>query len=402
VTASGSRNRIDPLDRTSILSDPMVHRLALLLAVLAVLAPPASAAERRVPQGWLGVTVDGPVSPYKPGEWDRMARTGVETVRVELRWNDIQPYSREQVPPEERERFHDQDGVPTDFSRFDAIVAAASGRRIAVLPVVHLAPSWLTLNPHDPASPPSDPASLGRFFSQLVRRYGPDGSLWQERPQLPRVPIRTWQVWNEPNLAGYWAEQPFAPSYVAALRAAAGSVRAADPGATIVLAGLPGKSWVALRKVYDAGGRGLFDAVAVHPYTRRPREVLRIIRYVRRAMRANGDGSLPIWVTELSWPASRRNASDPIGIGVTELGQAARLHAALRILAAARERLGIGRVLWYTWLSKEDGDSVFDWSGLRRVRDGRRVAAPAMRVFRRWARKLEGCRKAPGDAARCA
>jgi hypothetical protein len=377
-------------------------RLSALLLLVALLAAPASAAERRVPQGWLGVTVDGPVSPYEPGEWNRMARAGVETIRVELRWNEVQPYARDQVPPQERERFRDLDGVPTDFSRFDAIVAAASGRRIAVVPVVNLAPAWLTLNPRNPASPPADPASLGRFFSQLVHRYGPDGSLWRERPQLPQMPIRAWQVWNEPNLAGYWSEQPFAPSYVAALRAAAASIRAADGGATIVLAGLPGKSWVALRKVYEAGGRGLFDAVAVHPYTRRPRDVLRIIRYARRAMRAHGDGGLPIWVTELSWPASRRKVSDPIGIGVTESGQAARLRVALRMLAAARERLGIERVLWYTWLSNEAGGSVFSWSGLRRLRHGKSVPAPALAAFRRTARRLEGCAKAHADARRCA
>jgi hypothetical protein len=376
--------------------------LAALILLLAVSAAPAAAAERRVPRGWLGVTVDGPVSPYKPGEWNRMAGAGVETVRVGLRWNEIQPYPPGRVPRDELDRFRDAGGVPTDFSRFDAMVAAASARHIAVLPVVHLAPSWLALNPHNPASPAADPAALGRFFSVVVARYGPDGSYWREHPRLPRMPIRAWQVWNEPSLAGYWSEQPFAPSFVAALRAAASSIRAADRGATVVLAGLPGKSWVALRQVYAAGGRGLFDAVALHPYTRRPRDVLRIIRYARREMRANGDGELPIWVTELSWPASRRNVRDPIGIEVTESGQAARVRVALRMLAAARTRLRIERVLWYTWLSKEGGRSVFDWSGLRRVRDGKRVSAPALAAFRRVARRLEGCRKARADALHCA
>jgi hypothetical protein len=380
-----------------------MHRVLVpMLLLLSLLAAPAEGARRQVPQGWLGVTVDGPVSPYKPGEWNRMAASGVETVRVGLRWNEVQPYPPGEVPPAERERFRLVDGVPTDLSRFDAIVAAASGRGIAVLPVIHLAPAWLTLNRDDPASPPADPAAVGRFFALLVDRYGPGGSLWRERPELPRMPIRAWQVWNEPNLPGFWSEQPFAPSYVAALRAAASRIRAADPGAKIVLAGLPGASWVALRQVYSAGGRGLFDAVALHPYTRRPSNVLRIIRYVRREMRAHGDGRLPIWLTELSWPASRGHVPDQIGFEVTESGQAARLRVTLRMLAAARNRLRIERVLWYTWLSSEHGKSVFDWSGLRRLRHGKPVSVPSLAAFRRVARRLEGCAKPRDDARRCA
>ena len=44
-----------------------------------------------------------------------------------------------------------------------------------------------------------------------------------------------------------------------------------------MLAGLPNESWIALRKVYKAGGRGAFDAVALHPYTGKPRNVIRLI-----------------------------------------------------------------------------------------------------------------------------
>ena len=48
------------------------------------------------------------------------------------------------------------------------------------------------------------------------------------------------------------------------------------------------------------------------------------------------------------------------------------------------------------------GPNPFDWSGLRRQRKGGVVSTPALRVFRIAARKLEGCRKAPRDARRCA
>jgi hypothetical protein len=380
----------------------MPRVLALLIVLFALHDAPAGAAERSVPQGWLGVTADGPMTPFEPGEWNRMASSGVESVRAGVRWYEVQPYPPGSVPPEERSRFRDMNGVPTDLSRFDAVVAAASARGMAVLPVVHLVPAWAAERPDDATSPPADPATFGRFMATLVGRYGPNGSFWGERPDLPRMPIRAWQVWNEPNIKLYWTDQPFAPSFVPVLRAAAQSVRAADPGATIVLAGLTNRSWEALRAIYEAGGRGFFDAVALHPYTRRPRDVLRIIRLARREMRSRGDGALPIWVTELSWPAPEGKAKDRVQFEVSAAGQARRLGAAVRMLALARQRLRIERVFWYTWLSSEKGPSAFDWSGLRRVRHGRAVWTPALRRFRRVARLLEGCRKARADALRCA
>ena len=168
-----------------------------------------------------------------------------------------------------------------------------------------------------------------------------------------------------------------------------------------MLAGLPNESWKALRSIYAAGGRGRFDAVALHPYTRKPENVLRLVRYARRVMRKRGDARVPVWVTELSWPAAKGKVPRPAGFEVTEAGQARRLGSALRLLAAARRRQRIERVFWYTWLSTEAGPSAFDWSGLRRLREGSAVDAPALATFRRWARRLEGCAKT-ADARRCA
>jgi hypothetical protein len=364
----------------------MLRLLAVPIVFLSLLAAPAgsAAAERRVPQGWLGVTADGPLRADADPEWNRMPAAGVEAVRASIHWSEVEP----------------QPGA-LDFSAPDAVVAAAAARGLPVLPVVQQAPPWAAMRPDDPRSPPRDPAAVEAFFVALVGRYGRNGSFWAERPDLPRLPIRAWQVWNEPNHSGFWSEQPFAASYVQTLRAAATGIRRADPGATVVLAGLTNLSWIALRKLYDAGGRGWFDAVALHPYTARPTDVLRLVRLSRRQMRKRGDGALPIWITELSWPAAEGRVRSTLKFEVDDRDQAVLLGRALRLLAAARTRLRIERVYWYTWLSSERGPSEFDWAGLRRVRDGRHVSAPALRRFRRVARRLQGCEKA-GDARRCA
>ena len=112
--------------------------------------PPRAArrpgARRRapVPQGWLGVTADGPVRADAPTEWDRMVAAGVESVRAAVRWNELQPTA----------------GAPPDFTALDQLVAVAASRGLALLPVVQGTPGWAADG--NPTSPPADPAAFGR------------------------------------------------------------------------------------------------------------------------------------------------------------------------------------------------------------------------------------------------
>ncbi len=353
----------------------LATRLLLTFAVGLLLAAPAQA--RSVPRGWLGVQADGPLT--QPGgafdgEWDGIRSAGAETVRVAFDWREAQPSAT----------------APIDFSHIDAIVTATARRRLPVLPVVHRTPAWAAARPADgPASAPKGTQDYARFLTALVGRYGPRGSLWAEHPELPKLPIREWQVWNEPNLTRYWTSQPFAKPYVALLRASRRTLRAADPGSKTILAGLPNESWIALRAVYKAGGKGSFDAVALHPYTGRPHNVIRLIQFARREMRRYRDNRTPVWLTELSWPASKGKTAGAPGFVTDEKGQASRLKLALSLLARERRTLGIGKVIWYTWISAEGSENAFDWSGLRRKRGDRVLDAPSLAVFRSAAKRLE-------------
>ena len=295
--------------------------LAVLVAVLAVAAP---AEARSVPRGWLGVTIDGPLTEpgtAYAGEWDLMASSGVETVRVAFDWRQAQAAA----------------GGAISFADSDAVVVAAAARRLPVLPVVHRTPDWAATG--GPTAAPDDVEAYASFVGALVQRYGPNGSLWAERPDLPRMPIRQWQIWNEPNLTLFWTPQPFAKRYVALLKAARRAVRAQDPGAKIILAGLPNISWVALREIYQAGGRGSFDAVALHPYTSSPANIMRLVRLARTETRRFHDSRVPIWLTEISWAASRGKVKGLPGLVTNERGQATRLRKALRQLARARQQV---------------------------------------------------------------
>jgi hypothetical protein len=354
-----------------------MRRLALLiLAVLLLAAPAAHAAKRSVPRGWLGVIADGPLTrpgAAMDGEWDLMASSGAESVRTAFYWPAAQPSAT----------------APPDLGHYDEVVLAAARRNLPVLPIVTGTPGWAGMKPGDQTSPPRDDRSYTGFLRALVARYGPQGSLWAEHQEVPRQPIRAWQIWNEPNLTRYWTSQPFARPYVKLLRASRRALRAADPGSRTILAGLPNESWIALRSIYRAGGRGAFDVVALHPYTGRPRNVIRLVEFARREMRRFRDGRLPVWLTELSWPASQGKTGGVQGFITTERGQADRLRLALSLLARDRKRLRIGRVIWYTWLSREGSRDAFNWSGLRRQRGGRVVSARSLAVFRRAAKRLE-------------
>lgn len=349
----------------------------------------------------MGVSFDPSIVP--PGGLDRemalMAARGVESVRTSFYWLAAQPYeSLAEVPAQDRARFRPTETVPTDFSGFDRIVAAAAARGLTVAPVVLWAPKWAA----EPGSvEPRDPATYARFVRALVERYGPRGAFWSEHPELRRTPIRRWQIWNEPNLREYWQTQPWPAQYVRLLRAAHTAIKRADPGAKVVLGGLVNFSWSNLKAIYDAGGRGAFDVAAIHPYTAKISNVTRILKLVRKVMRRAGDARVPISLTELSWPSSGGRTSIRRGFETTEAGQAKRLSAGYSALARVRRAYRVDSAYWYDWLSLDRSTvEPFDYAGLRKVVGGEVVAKPALASYGRTARSLEGCVKR-SIATRC-
>jgi hypothetical protein len=137
--------------------------------------------------------------------------------------------------------------------------------------------------------------------------------------------------------------------------------------------------------------RGLdFDAAAVHPFTGRPSGMLEIVRRNRATLARRGYGRIPVWLTELTW-SSAKGKKTPLTKGweTTEAGQAERLTQAFRLLVRDRRRLRIGRVLWYTWASADNGSpNSFEYSGLRTTRGGSALEdKPALAAFRRATRR---------------
>jgi len=318
-------------------------------------------------------------------EFGLMAQTGVESVEIEFNWAAEQPDA----------------SAPPDFARTDRLVLAAAARRMGVLAIPVFAPPWAAVDPSNQASPPK-PEPFADYLRAAVARYGPNGTLWTEHSDVPKVPVRDWQIWNEPSHEGFWSIQPFAERYVEVLRAARAAVKGADPGARVVLAGLVYDSWTQLELLYRAGAKGLFDAESLHPYTRELSNVIKVLRRNRTMLDHHRDFKIPILITELSWPSSVGKADSRYGYEVTEKGQASHLREALPRIAALRKKLKITRVYWFSWLSADaDKTYPFDYAGLRKLTPKGPRSKPALAEYRHAALKLEGCAHKGATAARC-
>jgi hypothetical protein len=383
--------------------------LALAVTAAAMAAAPAQAAKRSVPQGFYGAIWAGDIETapddVRARAWDRLALAGVESVRVVFNWELAQPH----------------EGGATQWERTDRVVSAAATRGISLMPTVMHTPNWAKQYPGVVQSPPTDKhfASYAAFVGELAKRYGPSGTFWSANPGLPKRPVRHWQIWNEPELSDHWwrkggQDTPWAPKearrYGALVRAADRALAAADPGGKIVLAGMTNYAWETLARLQrSADVRGHFDIAAVHMFPGKWRNVTVIVKRFREALDKGGGRKVPIWVTEMTWPAAEGRAQTPPwaetdyyrSFVTTEKGAAARLKGAYGLLAQRSFRTAnrVQRVHWFTSLSSFRGNVIWDYSGLLRL-DGSSIAeTPVYAAYRDSARKHEGCVKTA--AGRC-
>ncbi|HWE33513.1 MAG TPA: hypothetical protein VG410_08515 [Solirubrobacteraceae bacterium] len=387
-----------------------------ILCVCALAAPGAANAQSSppVPAGFVGVNVDGPLFPTTaPGvdlssQMDTMVAAGVETLRVVFDWSYAQPYKAwADVPADVKSQFVDVGGIPTRWGDLDQLVARAAAHGLTLMPTVLYSPSW-DASPHPfKYASPKQVGPYANFLTDLVKRYGPHGTFWKTN-WWPAVPIRAWQIWNEPNINVYWSKQPFQRSYAQLLGAAHNAIKRLDPGAKVVLAGLPNESWTQLAKLYQVPGvKKLFDVVALHPYTANPQGVITILQKARQVMDIAGDQRKPIIADEISWPSSLGQTPHNTGFdfATTQAGQARKIAQLLPLLAKNRVALNLSAFFYYTWAGLDDRNGLaFDFAGLFHFDQANTSfkAKPAFGAFQKAALAMEHCRKKGTVATLCA
>jgi hypothetical protein len=320
--------------------------------------------------------LDDPIVDLR-GQAGDMRAAGVETWRVEFSWDLVQPRKGS-----------------FDWAAGDRKVLEAARAGIDVLGLALRAPAWANGGDADPFVPPKDPAAYAAFLKALVGRYGPNGSLWLEHPEVRKRPVRAWEIWNEPNLINYFRTQPFAKPYARLLRAAYKAVKQADRGATVLMASMANYSWRDLDKLLALKGPRLrFDAAGAHPFSGRPSNMLKIVRLNREVLDDHGYRKKPLWLTELTW-SSAKGKKQPLTQNweTTEAGQAQRLKSAYGLLLRHRKALRLQRVFWYSWATVDNGSvNSFDYSGLLQWRpDNTFRRKPAFFAFRKLAANAAG------------
>jgi hypothetical protein len=357
---------------------PVKLKIAIPLAALALVVPAPAGASLLPPGSGAGLAPPGfvGISPQNHGtrfDYALMAMAGVESVRLPMFWSSVQPENRFVSKP--------------DFNGFDEEVRLAAEHGIKVFPFLSGTPEWVAPEAIDlPVNTPWQRWAWSSFLRDAVDRYGPHGSFWEENPDLPFMPIRKWEIWNEENLVTF--ARPTSPrKYADLLRISGRVIHSRDLGARVILGGLDGHPLQEppnispgsfLSGVYRARKvKQSFEGVALHPYVAVASAIPGEANNLRRVMRVHHDPSTPLYVTEFGWGSNTHQSRWERG----PWGQVRELDTAMETFLANRRAWRLAGVWWFTWADSEGGCQFCDSAGLL-TED--REAKPAWFAFNRW------------------
>jgi hypothetical protein len=261
------------------------------------------------PRSRIGIAAAGDFQAFSPSEraryLDQVKALGASWIRIDLYWSIVQR----------------RGPASYDWRGFDGAVRAARRRGLAVLGVLLFTPRWARTPGTTDRTPPRNPADFGSFAYRAAKHYRAFG-------------VRAYEIWNEPNIADFWAPGPDPAGYTRLLEQAYRGIKRADPHATVVSAGLsPSATYgvsdpqhmnplTFLEQMYANGARASMDAVGWHPYNfpegfaYHPgsawSQMAATTPSARSIMRANGDAKKKIWATEWGAPtgASTKSLSE--------------------------------------------------------------------------------------------
>jgi polysaccharide biosynthesis protein PslG len=276
---------------------------------------------------------------------DDTVALGATTIRLDLGWDDIQPNSASVY----------------NWGNFDRVVQAALLRHLTLLPTLAYTPVWARPPGCRTAKcAPANPNAFATFAAAAASRYAPMG-------------IHTWEIWNEPNSAGFWQPTPNVAQYVYLLSATSSAIRAVDIHAFIVSAGLAPTATsngnIAPIEFFgtfaNLGGISLVDAIGAHPYSypvppaykaawNAWQEMGGTTLSIESILIAHGAASKKIWITEYGAPTNGPGAgATPTNYNfalqpdhVNETLQAQMANASVRL---ARSSSYIGALYWYSY-----------------------------------------------------
>jgi|GEM_PF-2314616 len=198
---------------------------------------------------------------------------GMKVIRIGVSWRLMEPR-----PGKFQDYF---------WEGLDQAIHLAETNGLKVIVVMSDTPCWASSDPNkicnDPdgsqsfnsSYPPVNPVDYGNALRKLVKRYGNR--------------VYAWEVWNEPNIVNFWPknvnrnydgfwpepiysaayliEVEAAEEYVKLLKAAYVAIKDENKSAIVLGGSIAGGDSLYLNALYQAGIKGLFDALALHPYS---------------------------------------------------------------------------------------------------------------------------------------
>jgi hypothetical protein len=308
-------------------------------SLVAVCLPGAAAADPvpvPVPLPVVGTTYHGMwgfyTEPDQTALMDKVAWTGADWIRVGVGWAGLQPRRPTATDP----------GLAMNgaVARLDRVVEMARTRGLDVTVTLKTTPGWA--NGYRPGKVlPNDPADYASIAGWVAQRYA--GA------------VSSIEVYNEPNLQLQTVTTP--EQYTRLLCPAYQAISTAAPSVKVIFGGTAGNDWEYIDAAYRAGAKGCFDVMATHPYqgfSKPPgypaesdrRWWTHNVRLVRQAMIRHGDGSTPVWFTEVGWSTHANYPGiPPEWIGVTRVQQARYLVDMVRM--TAQRWPYVERLNWY-------------------------------------------------------
>jgi hypothetical protein len=241
-----------------------------------------------------------------------------------------------------------------DWWKPDNIVQQVEDADLKLLVRLDRQPFWSQEDPDSPLenAPPADYQDFADFCGEVAGRY--------------KGRVAAYQVWNEPNLTREWGmEVPDPAEYTELLKVCYEAIKAADPGAIVISAGLSPtgvgppeaiEDTQFLQGMYDAGAADYFDVLGVNapgyaaPPEMSPEEgeeqfghrsfVFRRVEDMRDIMMQNGDEEKQVAILEMGWMLEQDLHPAYAWHGVTEAQQADYL---VRAYEYAREK-------WQPWI----------------------------------------------------
>jgi hypothetical protein len=279
---------------------------------------------------------------------------GVQFTREIFSWTQLEP----------------QPGV-FRWQSADAFMAQAAAAGLHVMATPAGVPTWISANYSLGVSGGAQIAEYAEFVRQVAARYGSNGTFWLTNPQLPKVPVQMYDIWNEPYTPSFWAPSPDPATYAQMFKAAVIAGRTADPQAMFLLEANPGSFAPSsppflsamFQAVPDLGQYA--DAVSIHPYassgwspsyctrytpSRGANQDWRATQYetcrvqdVRNILDASNATATAIWITEVGYNTSAGNKN-----AVSDATQASYVHQFFALLRGPWKGLVSG-IQWYQY-----------------------------------------------------